>query len=661
MVYEVTQVNEVFQESERTQLGDELDLTDGEVCEVEEVKIFNSIIQTDKLVLINDVGASEAKGVARVYETPLVLSFSQVDKTEASLNEQVASLDENILDVHEMNIEYENEEKTAVVSRESIVHESLRFDKGIEMENATVEEEILAMDQIIQINEAPLISQSNFYEEVKMRNAFENEISDAEIDLEAELIEIEEPIEEMISVIEKKEELICNLLISEAVKCEECEETHEISGDEERESIETESDSEYEDTQVIYEEFSEEVDATRKDEDNREEESISNAMVVESTKSSNAIQQEEDAYELIKIIKSAAGHELRKKSSNETATENDASDLDENENCRLLEKSIVLETSVLEAFEEPLSFSQVTSNNRKSESEMDISNLKLQIPDQGEEVADKLAAVLSDIERDIEESASRLHSFEPNEEKRQVEEEEERFFALASSSRPQRPTTLSLAVGEVIADKSSTSLEPSEESLENSIILEEETRIVASTSWPLMSSNAEYQVRDSGKVPTSITADRLSDAQKIYTGIPSHKRRFDVSADYPDFSNVESSSMLFGMEDKWNQVQAQDVPGAMIDSHTQMTPPPRREVACSPQPININTKCNVATATDDPIDDLVDSEHESLIKKLIERENSLRSISISTQTIEEQVAPRSYIQSDQTTADKMVRRRHFDC
>lgn len=146
-----------------------------------------------------------------------------------------------------------------------------------------------------------------------------------------------------------------------------------------------------------------------------------------------------------------------------------------------------------------------------------------------------------------------------------------------------------------------------EEELISRDILEMRKQLVASSSWPRILGGVGPDGRALKQMVTSGTLTEDSALQ------------------------AASSTSSSPNEDKSYQVNAADLPGAMIDTHTQMTPP------VSP-PADLPSKKSVATETDDSVDDglfsekMISREEKLLRKKLFERENELKSKTIATQT-----------------------------
>lgn len=159
------------------------------------------------------------------------------------------------------------------------------------------------------------------------------------------------------------------------------------------------------------------------------------------------------------------------------------------------------------------------------------------------------------------------------------------------------------------------SREEKEEELINKDIMEMRRQLIASRSWPRVWGAEAAPERFSMKPVENI----------------------GVGGTHTETSSASYTSS--GNEDKSYQVNAIDLPGAMVHTHTQMTPP------VSPEPITFVhthrpvTKRSVATETDGSgqTDNLLNEkaisrEERRLRRKLFERENELKSISIATQT-----------------------------
>ena len=140
-----------------------------------------------------------------------------------------------------------------------------------------------------------------------------------------------------------------------------------------------------------------------------------------------------------------------------------------------------------------------------------------------------------------------------------------------------------------------------------------------STSWPLISNNKKYDLKldeshtehqnEAKQIPTSITADRIVEAESIYIGIPQtvvEKKTESTSTDNLA-SDLDSSSANF-KTDKSYQVNPVDLLGRqMVDTQTQITPPvsPTRTHAASSSDHSFlsnhsgsENKVSVATETD---------------------------------------------------------------
>ena len=143
-------------------------------------------------------------------------------------------------------------------------------------------------------------------------------------------------------------------------------------------------------------------------------------------------------------------------------------------------------------------------------------------------------------------------------------------------------------------------------------------QVLESTSWPLISSNKKYDLKldeshtdqnEAKQIPTSITADRIVEAESIYIGIPQtvvEKKTESTSTDNLA-SDLDSSSVNF-KTDKSYQVNPVELLGRrMVDTQTQITPPvsPTRTNAASSSDHSFlsnhsgsENKVSVATETD---------------------------------------------------------------
>jgi hypothetical protein len=157
--------------------------------------------------------------------------------------------------------------------------------------------------------------------------------------------------------------------------------------------------------------------------------------------------------------------------------------------------------------------------------------------------------------------------------------------------------------------------EISEEALIDKSIMEMRRQLVSSSSWPSMMLTSSKPTKDE-----SIT-----------------KKQND------EYSTIGKSTSTAINEDKSYQVNAVDLPGAMVDTHTQMTPPlsPKTSEEAKKKMMSRSSsmKKSVATETDELSDEglfsekMISSEERRLRKKLLEKENELRSVSIATQTL----------------------------
>lgn len=156
--------------------------------------------------------------------------------------------------------------------------------------------------------------------------------------------------------------------------------------------------------------------------------------------------------------------------------------------------------------------------------------------------------------------------------------------------------------------------EISEEALIDKSIMEMRRQLVSSSSWPSIMLTSSKQTKDES------TTKKQSD----------------------EYSTIGKSISTAINEDKSYQVNAVDLPGAMVDTHTQMTPPlsPKTEEAKKKMMSRSSSmKKSVATETDELSDEglfsekMISSEERRLRKKLLEKENELRSVSIATQTL----------------------------
>lgn len=154
--------------------------------------------------------------------------------------------------------------------------------------------------------------------------------------------------------------------------------------------------------------------------------------------------------------------------------------------------------------------------------------------------------------------------------------------------------------------------EISEEALIDKSIMEMRRQLVSSSSWPSIMLTSSKQTKDESKKQSE------------------------------EYSTIGKSTSTAINEDKSYQVNAVDLPGAMVDTHTQMTPPlsPKTEEAKKKMMSRSSSmKKSVATETDELSDEglfsekMISSEERRLRKKLLEKENELRSVSIATQTL----------------------------
>ena len=290
---------------------------------------------------------------------------------------------------------------------------------------------------------------------------------------------------------------------------------------------------------------------------------------------------------------------------------------------------------------------------KAAESEIDLTKLKLNIVDELEESAssDKLKEVLSDIEKEIEENKSnrdeRLsQSSESIIEEQGIFGEEKSSLALQEPSNENNLVQPNLSATEVTRIDSFNMDEEEE-------LIKINKKLSESTSWPLITNN-QYNLtnnkNDNIDVKPSITSDRLTEAEKIYIrGFPAKidSKSIGTSYDEEDLPFSTFDSKLSIKTDSIIQVDPFDFPSRkMIDTQTQMTPPLSPVKPNPPTVVNkfittaiINKveKVSVATETDEiDLDKLISNEEKSLMKKLIEKENSLRSQSIATQTLNDE-------------------------
>jgi len=265
---------------------------------------------------------------------------------------------------------------------------------------------------------------------------------------------------------------------------------------------------------------------------------------------------------------------------------------------------------------------------KKSESEIDIANLKLNLSvETGEDTSNstKLKEVISDIEKEID-STEQLQA----------------NLAI-------RPTTLALTLTNNSSNNEYYNYENDNEVEEEDLYTETEVkkkRLPESTSWPIIASKNSYDLNDDKSLhTTSITYDRINEAEQIYIGLPTIHMNREQTIEKADYSRLDSFSsseiastvVTNSKIDKSYQV---NLPRQMIDTETQMTPPVSPPSAKTNNPENqkpkSSTKVNAATETDETeifISNIqISNEEELLMKKLIEKENLLRSTSISTQT-----------------------------
>lgn len=285
---------------------------------------------------------------------------------------------------------------------------------------------------------------------------------------------------------------------------------------------------------------------------------------------------------------------------------------------------------------------------KPAESELDISKLHLNLNthDSLEETAssDRLKEVLSDIERDLEDKST--SSMSPGSPEGSNQPNENLILTLNESVSLISRDLVNDEIQSSFVDEIDTKyiIHDDEETQISKDILEMRRQLVSSSSWPLIWNRNDYNLNQENnksadeekEMPQAVTSDRIEEVESKYVGQMKTKLLV-TSATLTEDSDFGGK---FFNEDKSYQVNPMDLPGAMVDTQTQMTPPLSPTKLEFSKSINFSVdKKSVGTETEDSIDDefsdrLILKEEKQLRKKLIERENSLRSISIATQTSE---------------------------
>jgi hypothetical protein len=320
----------------------------------------------------------------------------------------------------------------------------------------------------------------------------------------------------------------------------------------------------------------------------------------------------------------------------------------------------------------------ITSPNnimQTAESEIDLTKLKLNIVDELEEStsSDKLKEVLSDIEKEIEDNKSNRDEHLSTSSESMVNEKgaiDMPTLVLLELSNQNNLVQATLSATEVTKFDSFNIEEGDKEAVKINRNLSE------STSWPLITTNNQYNLsrNDNNEVKQSITSDRLTEAEPIYIkglygACKLDLKSIGTSYDEEDLPYSTFDSKLSVKTDSIIQVNPLDFPSRkMIDTQTQMTPPlspvkppPIVNKFITTAIINKVEKVSVATETDEiDLDKLISNEEKSLMKKLIEKENSLRSQSIATQTINNDDDRKQLDNENQDDYDKPAKFKYED-